>query len=98
MRPGILRKKLRQTEDNLGATLASILKIRLGAITNPWIIFRLSEFYLNYAETQIALGDEGEARTAINKIRAKYAMPDVVESGADLVTRYRRERRVELSS
>jgi len=66
------------------------------ANTNPWIIFRLSEFYLNYAETQIALGEEGEARTAINRVRAKYGMPDVTESGADLVTRYRRERRVEL--
>ncbi len=64
--------------------------------TSPWIYFRKSEFYLNYAEAQIALGNETEARSAINKIRSRYGMPAVTESGTALIQRYRNERRVEL--
>jgi len=64
---------------------------------SPYIIFRLSEFYLNYAEAQIALGDLGAARDAINIVRGKYNMPDVTETDADALTeRYRRERRIEM--
>jgi starch-binding outer membrane protein, SusD/RagB family len=64
--------------------------------TNPWIIFRKSEFYLNYAEAEIALGNEDEARTAISAVRARVGMPAVTETGAALVEKYRRERRIEL--
>jgi hypothetical protein len=64
---------------------------------SPWIYFRKSEFFLNYAEAQIALGNEGEARRAINLIRTRYQMPAVTESGDALTARYRNERRVELS-
>lgn len=62
---------------------------------SPYIYFRKSEFYLNYAECQIALGNEPEARTAINIIRARVNMPAVNESGAALIARYRNERRIE---
>lgn len=65
-------------------------------LTNPWIIFRLAEFYLNYAEAQIALGNEGEAKTAINAVRSRVEMPPITDAGAALVERYRRERRIEL--
>ncbi len=66
-------------------------------LTNPFIIFRLAEFYLNYAEAEIALGNEGEARTAINAVRTRVGMPAItIETGAALVERYRRERRIEL--
>lgn len=64
---------------------------------SPWIYFRKTEFFLNYAETQIALGNEAEARRALNLIRVRYQMPDITESGTALITRYRNERRVELS-
>jgi hypothetical protein len=63
----------------------------------PWIIFRLSEFYLNYAEAQIELENYDEARNAINAIRSRFGMPDVTESGDELKERYRRERRIELA-
>ncbi|WP_345947639.1 RagB/SusD family nutrient uptake outer membrane protein [Mucilaginibacter sp. PAMB04274] len=63
---------------------------------SPWIYFRKSEFYLNYAEAQIALNNEGEARSALNTIRSRYGMPAITEGGAALVQRYRNERRVEL--
>jgi hypothetical protein len=64
--------------------------------TNPYIIFRLGEFYLNYAECLIALGQEENAKTYINLIRARAGMPNITESGAALIKRYRNERRIEL--
>ena len=67
----------------------------------PDIQFRKTEFYLNYAETQIALGNEAAAREAINKVRARQSvgMPPIpaTVSGAELVRAYRRERAIELS-
>ncbi|MCC6286774.1 MAG: RagB/SusD family nutrient uptake outer membrane protein [Chitinophagaceae bacterium] len=59
---------------------------------------RLAEFYLNYAEIQIALGNENIAREYINKVRKRPSvnMPDITSSGADLVRDYRNERAIEL--
>jgi starch-binding outer membrane protein, SusD/RagB family len=64
---------------------------------SPFIYFRKAEFYLNYAECQIALGEEQEARSAINIVRARVGMPPVTESGAALLAKYRNERRVEMA-
>lgn len=66
--------------------------------TQPWIFFRLSEFYLNYAEAQYYLGNEEECRKAINKIRGRQGveMPAVTESGTKLLEKLRNERRIEL--
>ena len=64
--------------------------------TVPWIFFRLGEIYLNYAEAQIELDQEDEAKTYLNLIRQRAGMPDITESGADLKKRYRHERRIEL--
>jgi len=62
------------------------------------IFMRLPEFYLNYAEIEIALGNEPVAREYINKVRKRPSvnMPDIVSSGADLVRDYRNERAIEL--
>lgn len=60
------------------------------------IIFRLAELYLNYAETQIEVGNDAEARKYINLVRARSSMPPVTESGDALKERYRNERKVEL--
>jgi hypothetical protein len=62
------------------------------------VFMRLAEFYLNYAETQIALGNEEVAREYINLVRQRPSvnMPDITSSGADLVRDYRNERAVEL--
>jgi hypothetical protein len=59
---------------------------------------RLAEFYLNYAEIQIALGNEPLAREYINKVRKRPSvnMPDITSSGDDLVREYRNERAIEL--
>ncbi len=60
------------------------------------IIFRLAELYLNYAETQIELGNDAEARKYINLVRARSSMPAINDGGAILKERYRNERKVEL--
>ena len=66
---------------------------------NQLVVFmRLAEFYLNYAEIQMALGNEELAREYINKVRsrASVGMPDVTSTDEDLVREYRNERAVEL--
>lgn len=60
------------------------------------VIFRLAELYLNYAETQIELGNDAEAKKYINLVRARSTMPAITEAGAALKERYRNERKVEL--
>lgn len=62
----------------------------------PWHYFRLAEMYLNYAEACIGLGQEPEARSYMNMLRQRAGMPDITESGAALVDKYRNERRIEL--
>ena len=62
----------------------------------PWHFFRLAEIYLNYAEACIELGQEAEAKTYLNLLRARAGMPDITDSGTALKDRYRNERRVEL--
>ena len=61
--------------------------------------FRLAEFLLNYAEIQIALGDEDLAREYINRVRKRESvnMPDISSTGDDLVRDLRNERVVELN-
>ena len=66
---------------------------------NQVVVFmRLAEFYLNYAEIQMALGNEAVAREYINKVRKRPSvnMPDITSSGTDLVRDYRNERAIEL--
>jgi SusD family. len=67
--------------------------------TQPWIFFRLAEFYLNYAEAEFYLGNEEECRDAINKVRNRESvkMPPVTESGDQLLEKLRNERRIELA-
>jgi hypothetical protein len=62
------------------------------------LFMRLTEFYLNYAEIQIALGNEATAREYLNLIRKRAStnMPDITSTGAALVTDYRNERAIEL--
>ena len=73
---------------------------------HTWIIFRLCEFYLDYAEAVYnATGDANNktygmsANEAINVLRkrADVNMPEFTENGAEWVERYERERLVELA-
>ena len=74
---------------------------------HTWIIFRLAEVYLNYAEAVFhATGGANNAfqggmtaNEAVNVLRnrADIQMPAFTEDGAAWVTRYERERLVELA-
>lgn len=63
----------------------------------PWPFIRYTEAVLNYVEACIETGDEAEARNWLNKVRFRVGMPEVTESGDELVARYRNERRIELA-
>jgi hypothetical protein len=65
--------------------------------TAPWRFFRYTEILLDYAEACIHLGQEYEAKTYINMIRARSKMPAITETGAALIGRYRNERKIELA-
>lgn len=62
----------------------------------PWHFFRYGEILLNYAEACMELGQDDEAKIYLNMLRDRAGMPDITESGAALVDRYRNERRIEL--
>ena len=73
---------------------------------HTWILFRLAEFYLNYAEAVYnATGSANDAtygmtaNEAINVLRnrADIQMPNFTEDGEAWVERYERERLVELA-
>ncbi len=73
---------------------------------HTWIVFRLGEFYLDYAEAVFnATGSANDdtygmtANEAVNVLRkrADIQMPEFKEDGAEWVTRYERERLVELA-
>lgn len=63
----------------------------------PWPFFRYTEIILNYAEALMELGQEGEARTYLNMIRKRAAMPDITSSGAVLKADYQHEREIEMA-
>ena len=73
---------------------------------HTWIIFRLGEFYLDYAEAVFnATGSANDAtygltaNEAVNKLRNRsdIKMPEFTEDGQAWVERYERERAVELA-
>ncbi|HEX9510309.1 MAG TPA: RagB/SusD family nutrient uptake outer membrane protein [Puia sp.] len=70
----------------------------LGQTFDPWIIFRISELYLNYAEAEYYAGDENQARWALNQLRSRpsVGLPDVTETGTNLLKRIQNERQVEM--
>ncbi len=63
----------------------------------PWPFIRYTEMVLNYVEACIALGDETEARSWLNKIRYRAGMAAIFDAGPVLLNRYRNERRIELA-
>lgn len=67
--------------------------------TNPWIVFRLGEIYLNYAEAKFELGDEATCRQYLSLVRERVGMPEIPETvtGDELRRRLYNERRIELA-
>jgi hypothetical protein len=81
-----LRKSLQDTKDP--STKA------LGGSTQPYIVFRLAEMYLNYAEATIesGQGDAALAKTYLNAIRKRAGHTDEIPATIDNILK---ERRVE---
>lgn len=62
-----------------------------------WVVFRLGEIYLNYAEATAQLGQTATAVEYVNKVRRRVGMPDIASAGgANLIARIQQERRIEL--
>lgn len=66
----------------------------LQKIDAPYI--RYTEILLNYVEANINLGNEGEAKEWLNKLRFRNGLPEVTASGSALLELYKRERDKEL--
>ncbi|MRT91949.1 RagB/SusD family nutrient uptake outer membrane protein [Ancylomarina sp. 16SWW S1-10-2] len=62
----------------------------------PYILYRLSEIYLNYAEAEYHLNAEGLAREYVSKVSIRAHQPAITATGEDLLESIKRERRVEL--
>ncbi|TMM55760.1 RagB/SusD family nutrient uptake outer membrane protein [Maribacter algarum] len=75
-------------------SLASINETTPG---RPYILYRLAEIYLNYAEAKAELGDEVEALAFLNKVSTRALQPEITASGTDLLEAIKRERRIELA-
>lgn len=62
--------------------------------TTDFMVFRLGEIYLNYAEAALELGHTSEALTAINTIRNRAGIAPRSSLDMDMI---RHERRIELA-
>jgi len=62
----------------------------------PWPHIRFTEVVFNYAEANIALGDDEEARNWLNKIRFRSGLPAITASGEELWDIFINEKRKEM--
>jgi hypothetical protein len=62
--------------------------------TTDYIVFRLGEIYLNYAEAAFELNKTGDALWAVNEIRKRAGMPELITITRDII---RHERKIELA-
>ncbi|NJB35164.1 RagB/SusD family nutrient uptake outer membrane protein [Croceivirga sp. JEA036] len=63
----------------------------------PFILYRLAEVFLNYAEASYHTGDEAAALEYLNKVSTRALQPTISASGEELLEAIKRERRVELA-
>ena len=63
----------------------------------PYILYRLAEIYLNYAEAKYHLGDEDTAREFASKVSTRALQPAITSSGVELLEDIKNERRIELA-
>ena len=68
-------------------------------LTSPlnYRVIRFADVLLMAAEAFQNIGNDGRARTELNKVRARVGMPDITSSGNQLLQDIYRERRMELS-
>ena len=60
-------------------------------------LLRYADVLLMYAEVENALGNDSEARGALNTVRRRVNLGDVTSSGTTLRDAIRKERRLELA-
>lgn len=72
----------------------TLTDMNMGKSETPWPVFRLGEIYLNLAESAFELGKDAEAQTAVNTVRARAGMPQLVSID---MAKIRHERKVELA-
>lgn len=65
--------------------------------TQPLIVIRLAEVYLNHAEACFRLSDESAARTSVNSVRSRVGLTNIDLGGDALMGAIRKERKVELA-
>ena len=63
----------------------------------PYILYRLAEVYLNYAEAQAELNNDSEAKIYLNKVSTRALLPEITVTGDALKEAIKRERRIELA-
>lgn len=62
----------------------------------PYILYRVAEMYLNYAEALAEQGKDVLAQTYLNKVSNRANQPNITSTGDALKEAIKRERRVEL--
>ena len=65
----------------------------------PYVLYRLAEIYLNYAEAEYHLGGathEANAQEFVSKVSTRALQPAITATGEELLEAIKRERRVEL--
>ena len=96
-RDGIMNFHYNVTGYNLRKFMDESIDIDKEASPNrPYIISRLAEIYLNYAEAQYHLGNEDIAREYVNKVANRVSMPEIQTSGEELLMDIKNERQIEL--
>ena len=65
--------------------------------TQPWIVIRLAEVYLNYAEACYRLNETDLANEYVKKVRSRVGLPHTAKTGDELFAAIRQERKVELA-
>lgn len=63
----------------------------------PYILYRLAEIYLNYAEALYHVGGQEDlSRQYLNRVASRAHLPEITVSGEALLEAIKRERRIEL--
>jgi len=63
----------------------------------PWVELRFAEVLLNFAEAAYRLDLASEARSALNRVRARVGLPAKTSGGSAFFADYRNERKLELA-
>ena len=78
----------------LNENMTDVVNVRSA---QPWVELRYAEVLLNKAEAAYRLDKMGEARSAINEVRARVNLPAKNSTGTGLWNDYMNERKIELA-